>query len=469
MTFPTFFTDLDYQADPIDAIALSDDQLAAAAQHSQTIPQLEQQWSVYLHHLALQGLIQWLEERAPELGRQFDQASIHHSPMANLLSAVCHVQVNGLQLCLLTAGQILDDWISVPRAAVDLPELMPQLYVLLEVIEEQGQVRVAGHLTRSHLESQRQAQTLSAAADWTYDLPFHWFNTDPDALLLHLRCGVDATTASIPSPEPLPQAAIASMQQRLQQLQDVLQNPATAPWEVLSWEVGAIILQSAALMQQVYDIQTASVSATVPTPNQQEAPQSADDSTAQPNMGQQVMNVAYWLRDQLDDVAQELSWVLMPNLNLAADSMRSLKAPETNEMRSSAVAELGEIATQLQQQGLPIPNAARAAYRDLKWAGSGVRLYVVTWPLTPLTVSDPPEWSLLVIASPHPDLALPPGLRLIIRDDSSVLSDHSLTSAQQSLYAQVIGSQSEPFWITVDLTHGATVTLPPLTYAPDQI
>ena len=454
------FTDsLDYHVLPLSAIALSAAQLETAAQQSEAIPHLDQRWSVYLHQLALAGLTQWLEERAAELPMQLDSSSIGDATVANVVDVVTGIEVNGVRLCLITSGQIDDAVVTVPRAVVDLPNFTPHVYLLIEVLEEQEQVRVAGYLLRSQL-IQHQHE-LSAQSDWTYQLPLSWFDADVDHLLLQLRLSQVASVAQ-PTPITVTPAEQAALRQRLQQLAADWQTCQVQPWERLTWAEGQVLLQSPELLQLLYQLQAADCGTEVAATGISTVISTV--ATAQPspaaNLANPVINVATWLRDQLDQVAQELNWMLMPTLTPALG------------MRSTATDQgIDAIATALDQQGLNIPTAARGAYKDLKWGNEGIRLYLITWPISPVdadaALDQSSEWTMLVVAGPHPDVHLPDALRVTVRDSAQILSDQTLEAHRvQYLYAQVIGEQAEQFWVTVDFMDGTLITLPPLTYVP---
>jgi hypothetical protein len=170
---------------------------------------------------------------------------------------------------------------------------------------------------------------------------------------------------------------------------------------------------------------------------------------------QRAMNVGLWLRDRLDEVAEEFSWVLMPAL-----------APIAVEMR--AVEEFQGIVTELQQTGMAIAPAARGAYRDLRWGNTALRLYAAAWPL-PVEEQESgqtPEWTLLLVLGAQPDSILPVGVGIQVQDENKLLMERTLTEADQDayLYARVIGSWDEQFWVTIRLPNGTSATLPPFTF-----
>ena len=138
-----------------------------------------------------------------------------------------------------------------------------------------------------------------------------------------------------------------------------------------------------------------------------------------------TINAGLWLHDRLDDIASELSWVLMPPMT--ASGMRS------------AVANVDAIIGELMRKGLTIPAHARGAYRDLVWEETSLRLYVVIWPH--LSDTNVPEWSLLVVLGPQSGDLLPASTRLIIRDAAQLLVNQTPSGASDDsyLYARVVG------------------------------
>lgn len=174
---------------------------------------------------------------------------------------------------------------------------------------------------------------------------------------------------------------------------------------------------------------------------------------ARPNVRERAINVGAWLRDRLDDVAAELSWVLLPPP--AAPVMLSTSTP-TNQTDT--------VVSELMAQGMDIPSHARGAYHDLCSGTIDLRLYAVTWESG---IPEPSaEWTLLLILGAPPNSPPPLGVRMIVRDDQQPLFDRTLTgqSAHHYLFAQLAGEPHEQFWVTVNLHNGVTVTLPPFRF-----
>jgi hypothetical protein len=179
-----------------------------------------------------------------------------------------------------------------------------------------------------------------------------------------------------------------------------------------------------------------------------------------PDLNMPKINVGRWINNQIDQLAQEVGWLLMPSL--AVPVMRSI-AGNFEAIRSS-----------LQQQGLNIPEYAKGAYRDLPADGSGadqVRLYAVTWLADP-ELPDTSDWILLLVAD-SPDLSEGGSpietIQLGVRDAEQTLFDQVKTRTQNPaiLYAQVVGQQDECFWVTVTVNQDTVYAIPPFGFEQD--
>lgn len=364
-----------------DSVTLTPEQIDWAVDLSQNAATEAEQWQTYLNTLALQGVQEWLHKRSPELPLKsnwlpgFMRTPIHTSQTTHLSQFVSRLEIGDFKLYLVTSDCVDDPMVAVPQTIVEQRSFDPDLYMLVEVLEELAQVRVTGYLPQSQLNGQRlQTEEQSAL------LPLSEFTPDPDKLLLHLRCSDPAQFRAPISPTPI--------------------SPTPAP-----------------------------------------------------------LNAALWLRNQLDRVAAELSWMLLPPLNLSG-AMMSLRSGR------SPIEDLDNVVMELQRDcALEIAPDARAAYRDLQVDAVAVRLYALTW-----DVSSPaePEWSLLLVLGAQPGTQLPQGITLTVQDDSQVLTEETLQQAPY-LYAQVIGTWNEQFRVTITLPNGAALTLPPFAFNPDSV
>lgn len=348
---------LDTEAITDEQVELSLSQMQQAARLSQSIADASQQWQVYLHALALAGFKQWIEEWAAELEVDDSRCSI---AQPDRFIAVHHLFIAKFNLCLVATPLLLNSKIHIPKPIIDQHQFAPHIYVLIEVQEEQMQMKVCGYLRRDTLFEQQRSHPLKAAPNEMYEVPLDWFNFDSTALLLELRC------------------------------------------------------------LQPYPI-----------------------DPFLPQQPSQAINVRQWLSDRLDDVAAELGWMLMPSL----DSASALR---------SAQEELSTLSIQ-------IPPQARGAFQEMQLGSATLRLQAVTWVLS--AAIDSFEWTLLITVSGD---RLPIGTRLQIRDDTQLLFEQTVESAEAAaLFAQVGGDLGDRFWVTIDAPDGSAIALPPFCFDPD--
>ena len=436
-------TYLDFEAFSPETIDLAPESIDQAVELSTQIPNEQQQWQTYLNVLALSAFEEWLGNRATDLtsDRQHD---ILQPAIANAINAVCNLKVNEFKVCLIAMGSLADEEVSLPRAIVDLPEFIPHFYVLVEVQEEQETALIHSFLSYEELVNRRTTVNLAADEDWTYQLPLTWFNSDPDRLLLYLRC-LEPTTISLPVSQSNRTMQLARIRSELEALLPQLQSPECQLWQVLTWEQGIVVLTSPELLNWVYQLQRGEITSTSTQTSLQQHLSDILQLLTQP-----AVNVGRWLWNELDELAQELSWVLLPSL-----------AP-SGPIRTP-VEEFEAIVKQLAQTGVDIPAQARGAYRDLQLAGMPLRLYAVTWPMLSESI---PEWTLLLVLGATPGTSLPPGLQLRVSDQTGILVEQALdTQAGNSyFFTSVVGTRDEKFIVTVGLTPAIEQTLPPFSF-----
>jgi hypothetical protein len=174
-----------------------------------------------------------------------------------------------------------------------------------------------------------------------------------------------------------------------------------------------------------------------------------------------TINVGAWLRNRLDQVAEELSWMLLPPAGLklsgAGMAMRSTRSP---------VEDLDAVITELvRNQQLTISSEAHSAYWDFQLGTAFMRLYALGWIKAPVNLAQP-EWSLLLILGAQPGTYLPPGTTLKVEDATQVLAEEQLNQAPY-LYAQIEGTWEEQFRVTVALPGGESLILPSFAFNPD--
>ena len=184
-------------------------------------------------------------------------------------------------------------------------------------------------------------------------------------------------------------------------------------------------------------------------------PQTPDPTPQRPDLGTALINVSQWFNNQLDTIAEQLAWTLLPPL--APSPLRGVRTP---------VEELEAIVYELDPQRLTIPPRAKGAYQTLQLADLPLRLYALVW--TVVEASEP-EWSLMVFVGAGEGDRLPDGLKLQILEQDGLLADQTFQSNMGSdvLYAQVFGRWDEAFTVNVSLPNGVSRVLPPFVYQPE--
>ncbi len=414
----------------VDLISLDPDQIEQAHRLSQIAAHEAQRWQTYLNAIGLFGFEQWLAERSA-LSVDRDACSLVQPGYAALLSAVAQVQVGAFRLCLI-AVEGSPEQIELPRAVVELPEFMAHFYVVTEVWEEPQMVRLWGFLRHDQLAALQQQGEVEINPDWTVSLPLSAFEQETDRLLLHLRC-LEPTALRLPDQPQQPSHIQADVMPRLLDWQ-----PHETPlWQRLDWQQGAELLTYPALVNRLVQ------------------PRSAQWRGQLANLfqilTQPAINVGRWLNDELDTIAQNLDWVLLPPL--ASTGFRT------------SVESANLITAQLDRLGISLPPEARSGYQDFNLAELKLRLYAVTW--SQISPEGTPEWSLVVVLAAQSEHHLPLGLQLQISDLTGVLIERTLTQfiPDAHLYAWIVGGWHEKFLVTI--THNESLTLPPFAFAPN--
>jgi hypothetical protein len=436
---------LDYELLSPDAVHLSSEQIIQAVDLSNKIPNLSRKWQTYINSLALFSFEEWLQERVDTCIIQRENCTVLQPALANTIPVVANLQVGEFKVCLISTGSLYDSEISLSQLVVDLPEYVPHFYVLVEVLEEQAVGIISGFISYQELMENRLRTNLQPETDWTYSLPLDWFDFDANNLLLNLRC-LEPNSINLPAITHNRAQISSTMQSNLIALLPQLQSSQCELWEILTWEQGMAVFTNPELLYWIYSCQQ-------PTSN----------SGLKTNLKdlfklctQPALNVGRWLWDELDELAQEFSWKLLPSFTPTV-AMRS----PTEEFQA--------IINQLQHRGLEIPAQARGAYQDLLLAGIPLRLYAMTWHI--LSESDSHLWTLLLVLGTTSQNTLPSYLKLRVSDQTSVLLEQGINQEQGDnyLFTRVVGNWDEKFLVSVSLMDGVEINLPPFTFYPGRV
>ena len=421
-------------------ILLESERFEQATQLSDPIVGEARQWQTYLNALALLGFTQWVREQSGEIEINQAHCSLLQPHYANVLETVCNLKVAEFKLCLVATEHLLDEVVTVPKAAIDLPEFAAHFYVLIEVQEEQGQALVRGYGRYDQLVTHRQTVDLQADQDWNYLFPLDLFDTEPNHLLLHLQT-LNPTAIALPTVTPA--AASSLTQTELNDLLTRLQSPDQNLWRSLTWEQGSLLLQSPELLELLYQWRR--------------SPESSSSLRIRITevftlLTQQAINATQWLRDELDEVAQALGLFSPQMLTSAAFEFRSV------DKFKAAIEDL-------RYQGMDIPPQLKPMYQDIEWEGELFRLCAATWRL--VTSSTAPQWALLLILGTQMGSPLPDGLKLCIGDLTHTLCEEESELDTEVLYARVEARQGEKIVATIVSPEGQALTLSPYIFEAD--
>ncbi|MDJ0555222.1 MAG: DUF1822 family protein, partial [Microcoleaceae cyanobacterium MO_207.B10] len=249
---------LDFNPISTESIIVPLDKIEQAVKLSSKIPEESRQWQTYLNSLALFGLEEWLQQRGTDFTINSKKCSIFNPVLSNSIPAVCHLNINQFEVCLITIGNIIDEEISIPRAVLDLPEFYHHIYVVVEVQEELEIVEIYGFISHQDLIQNQTAANLVPDTDWNYSVPLNWFDRETNNLLLYFRC---LDLAGIPLPEiPANTNNLATAKVELGKLLPQLSEQNL--WEIFNWQQGATILRHYELLQWIYDWQCQKVTNT---------------------------------------------------------------------------------------------------------------------------------------------------------------------------------------------------------------
>ena len=434
-----------------ETISLEPEQYDEALELSNQVVNEAGKWQIYLQTLALFSFEEWLKKREPEMPVQREQASVLQPQYANVIDAVCNLRVGEFKVCLIPSISFSDEEIAIPRAVVDLPELIAHFYVVIGIEQDLDVAAIRGFLRYDQLVNYR--PQLQSEADWTYQIPLAWFNREPDELLLFLQC-LDPTAIPLPEIPTTRQATLSQMQAALINLLPQVHNRHL--WQVLTWEQGVVVLTTPDLLNWLY--QSLTENTTVLTNHLSDLLQI---------LTQQAVNVRRWLRNQMDDVMQ-LSWEVLPVPSplRGAEATRELSVPFFRRTAGQNSAQhLEEILREISlNHNLEIPEMAGRAYRDLSLVRP-LRLYAVTWP-----VSDDSGWILLLILAAIPGAEPPYGFTLRLSDQVGILTQDELQpdSIHDYIFALVAGSYQDKFLATITSITGEVRTLPPFEFPGEQ-
>jgi Protein of unknown function (DUF1822) len=156
---------------------------------SDRIDSEEFQWQTYLNVLGQLGFKEWLEERISNSNLRIKLSNI------NTIQPLSYLEVGDFKLGIITTENLLTEFINLPKDVIEEPELVAHFYVLLQVVEEQGQVIVKGFLRLDQLRTKGDC----------YQIPISELDIELNHLLFYFRYleskAIALSTTSIKSGE----------------------------------------------------------------------------------------------------------------------------------------------------------------------------------------------------------------------------------------------------------------------------
>jgi hypothetical protein len=194
----------------------------------------------------------------------------------------------------------------------------------------------------------------------------------------------------------------------------------------------------------------------LPIISAQKSPIDNSDTASLIPLSEQVINLALWLRDEIDDLTRNLGWGLpAPLIPATATGFRSIESFDT------AIA-------QLMDRGINIPAQASGSCRTIYLGEISLEVLAGIWALPPTSDESIPKWSLLLILSMPSGGFLPKGIRLQVKDVNSVLYDKILENDDYYLMVRLIANVTEQLTATIEL-QGEAFELEPFAFNPDAI
>ena len=423
-----------------DLIDLEPEYIEQACEISNSVTLPTRSWQCYLQSLILQGFIDWLQQRQPNLQINYEDCSVSHPYFANVVDAVFNLQIGAFKVCLIPTTRFTADEISIPRAVIDIPTYTAHFYVVIAVNEEADTIGIQGFLRYDQLASYRPYCPLNE--DWSYALPSTWLNLDPDELLLNLQC-LSPTAIALPKVTNPQTKDLTQFQDKFPKILPQLNS--TLLWELLPWEQGAALLQHPDLLELIYSGQVSTEMTPTLAARLQTRLQEVVTLTTQT-----ALNTAYWLDGKLDEVAQSLSiWH-----DTSLTHIPAMRSAVNGQQFQRAIAYLRE-------QGLPIPTQVNSVYQDQDLAGLPLCLCATVWSNTPEANTD---WSLLLMLRTQTGKRLPAGTQLRVSNIQGIVRDVRLETAEPSLYVWLEGQQGEAFVSTVITQNDALWIGSPYTF-----
>jgi Protein of unknown function (DUF1822) len=194
------------------------------------------QWQVYLTILAISALETWLKARVRDKRITSENCTLFQPKYADFLDVATPVRVGDFHICILAMESFVDDVVTIPKAAIELPEFAAHFYIAIEILYEEEEAIVRGILRRERLLQFYQSQPPTT--DWDCEVPLAGFDPHIDRLLYDCRY-LDPQDLPLPCAAPIPDWT----REQLHEFLLLLHSDEPEGWRQMSWERGQIALR----------------------------------------------------------------------------------------------------------------------------------------------------------------------------------------------------------------------------------
>ena len=157
----------------------------------------------------------------------------------------------------------------------------------------------------------------------------------------------------------------------------------------------------------------------------------------------QLINVASWFGDRLDELARSMGWKQpVPLASVTIPVFSDWRSAETSNQR------INQLITELLGV-IEIPEQARGTCRTIVLDNEPLLLFAGAW-LLPQKSGESQEWSLLLILVMESGIFLPEGIKLQISDETSVFYEEG-PKTDTYWYERVSGKIGEELTLTIIL------------------
>ena len=175
----------------------------------QSLGQESEQWRVYIQTLAQLSFRDWIRVKLPDYRLVEGESD----------AAVGYLTIGEFKVCLIATEHVLDELVSIPRAAIARPGQCAHYYVLIEVLEDQQEAIIRGFLRYDELTDYLgRAIALHGTHQSAYCIPLSYLDSEPDHLVTYLQ---QLSPSAIPLPTRTVDSAMATLQTATRRLSEV--------------------------------------------------------------------------------------------------------------------------------------------------------------------------------------------------------------------------------------------------------